>query len=34
ELKQGEDGYDALVRTLAQGWQQEAQAIAAQMGGI
>ncbi|EMG9491606.1 membrane integrity-associated transporter subunit PqiC, partial [Serratia marcescens] len=28
ELKQGEDGYDALVRTLAQGWQQEAQAIA------
>ncbi|MGM1178143.1 membrane integrity-associated transporter subunit PqiC, partial [Serratia marcescens] len=24
----------ALVRTLAQGWQQEAQAIAAQMGGI
>ncbi len=34
ELKQGEDGYDALVRTLAQGWQQEAQAIAAQMDGI
>jgi uncharacterized lipoprotein YmbA len=34
ELKQGEDGYDALVRTLAQGWQQEAQVIAAQMGGI
>ncbi|WP_187433407.1 ABC-type transport auxiliary lipoprotein family protein, partial [Serratia marcescens] len=28
ELKQGEDGYDALVRTLAQGWQQEAQTIA------
>ncbi|MBP1128979.1 putative lipoprotein YmbA [Serratia sp. PL17] len=32
ELKQGEDGYDALVRTLAQGWQQEAQDIAAQAG--
>jgi hypothetical protein len=30
ELQQGEDGYDALVRTLAQGWQQEAQDIAAQ----
>lgn len=30
ELKQGEDGYDALVRTLAQGWLQEAQEIAAQ----
>ncbi|MFC0227921.1 membrane integrity-associated transporter subunit PqiC [Serratia aquatilis] len=30
ELKQGEDGYDALVRTLAQGWQQEAQEIASQ----
>ncbi|CAB1214496.1 membrane integrity-associated transporter subunit PqiC [Serratia liquefaciens] len=32
ELKQGEDGYDALVRTLAQGWQQEAQSIASQAG--
>jgi uncharacterized lipoprotein YmbA len=32
ELKQGEDGYDALIRTLAQGWQQEAQVIAAQVG--
>ncbi|WP_337264033.1 MULTISPECIES: membrane integrity-associated transporter subunit PqiC [unclassified Serratia (in: enterobacteria)] len=30
ELKQEEDGYDALIRTLAQGWQQEALAIAAQ----
>ena len=30
ELKQGEDGYDALIRTLAQGWLQEAQSIAAQ----
>ncbi|WP_061798010.1 membrane integrity-associated transporter subunit PqiC [Serratia ficaria] len=34
ELKQGEDGYDALVRTLAQGWQQEAQTIASQVGGF
>ncbi|TQI79968.1 hypothetical protein FHU10_5182 [Serratia fonticola] len=30
ELKQDEDGYDALVRTLAQGWLQEAQVIASQ----
>ncbi|MFZ1874423.1 MAG: membrane integrity-associated transporter subunit PqiC [Chania sp.] len=30
ELQQGEDGYDALIRTLAQGWSQEAQVIAAQ----
>src|SRR5476651_2312082 len=30
-LKQGEDGYDALVRTLATGWQQEASQIAAQV---
>ncbi len=29
-LKQDADGYDSLVRTLAAGWQQEAQAIAAQ----
>jgi len=27
-LPQDEDGYDALVRTLAKGWQQEAQQIA------
>jgi len=27
-LPQNEDGYDALVRTLAAGWQQEAQDIA------
>lgn len=27
-LPQAEDGYDALVRTLAKGWQQEAQQIA------
>ncbi|MFS2224934.1 membrane integrity-associated transporter subunit PqiC [Pantoea sp. B65] len=27
-LAQNEDGYDALVRTLAKGWQQEAQQIA------
>ncbi|KEY59049.1 membrane integrity-associated transporter subunit PqiC [Serratia sp. DD3] len=31
ELKQSEDGYDALVRTLAQGWLQEAQEIATQV---
>ncbi|QQG30190.1 membrane integrity-associated transporter subunit PqiC [Pectobacterium carotovorum] len=29
-LPQTEDGYDALVRTLAQGWQQVAQSIAQQ----
>lgn len=29
EIAQTEDGYDALVRTLAQGWLQEAQQIAA-----
>lgn len=28
ELAQSQDGYDALVRTLADGWQQEAQNIA------
>ena len=31
ELKQSEDGYDALIRTLAAGWQQEAATIAAQL---
>lgn len=30
-LKQNEDGYDTLIRTLAEGWQQEAKAIAAQL---
>lgn len=30
-LKQNEDGYDALVRTLAAGWQQEANQIANQV---
>ncbi len=30
-LKQQKDGYDALVRTLASGWQQEANSIAAQI---
>lgn len=30
-LKQKEDGYDALVRTLAAGWQQEASQIASQV---
>ncbi|EKN3345108.1 membrane integrity-associated transporter subunit PqiC [Yersinia ruckeri] len=34
ELKQNEDGYDALVRTLAQGWQQEAQRMATQLQAI
>ncbi|EFE94250.1 membrane integrity-associated transporter subunit PqiC [Serratia odorifera] len=34
ELTQQEDGYDALVRALATGWQQEAQAIAAQAGRL
>lgn len=34
ELKQSEDGYDALVRTLAEGWQQEAKTIAAQLQKI
>lgn len=29
QLEQGEDGYDALVSTLAQGWQQQAKVIAA-----
>lgn len=33
-LTQSEDGYDALVRTLATGWQQEAQAIASQLGAF
>ncbi|HFI5324206.1 TPA: membrane integrity-associated transporter subunit PqiC [Serratia liquefaciens] len=31
ELKQSEDGYDALVRTLAEGWQKEAESIANQL---
>ncbi|WP_435929753.1 membrane integrity-associated transporter subunit PqiC [Dryocola sp. BD613] len=31
ELKQQEDGYDAMVKTLAQAWQQEAQSIAGQL---
>ncbi len=31
ELKQQADGYDALVKTLAEGWQQEARAIASQV---
>jgi uncharacterized lipoprotein YmbA len=30
-LKQNEDGYDALVRTLATGWKQEAGQIASQI---
>ena len=31
ELKQDQDGYDALVRTLAKGWEQEASSIAAEI---
>ncbi|NHB96998.1 membrane integrity-associated transporter subunit PqiC [Photorhabdus stackebrandtii] len=31
ELEQEEDGYDDLVRTLAKGWSQLAQAIASQL---
>ncbi|MGA8120633.1 membrane integrity-associated transporter subunit PqiC [Rouxiella badensis] len=31
ELKQNQDGYDALVRTLATGWEQEANSIALQI---
>ncbi len=31
ELKQQQDGYDAMVKTLGQAWQQEAQAIAAEI---
>lgn len=31
ELKQQEDGYDAMVKTLAQAWQQEAQNMASQL---
>ncbi|KGA24381.1 hypothetical protein AO825_04075 [Pectobacterium brasiliense] len=33
-LQQTEDGYDALVRTLAQGWQQVSQSIAQQAGTL
>jgi uncharacterized lipoprotein YmbA len=31
ELKQDQDGYDALVRTLAKGWEQEASSIASEI---
>ncbi|MGF6564471.1 membrane integrity-associated transporter subunit PqiC [Kosakonia cowanii] len=34
ELKQQEDGYDAMVKTLAQGWQQEAASIAAKLNRL
>ena len=33
-LPQTEDGYDALVRTLAKGWQQEAEEMATAVRGI
>lgn len=33
-LPQQEDGYDAMVRTLAQGWQQEAQRMAIALSAI
>ncbi|NUU65292.1 membrane integrity-associated transporter subunit PqiC [Enterobacteriaceae bacterium BIT-l23] len=31
ELKQQEDGYDAMVKSLAQGWQQATQGIAGEL---
>ena len=31
ELNQSADGYDAMVKTLAQAWQQEAQSIATEL---
>lgn len=31
ELKQQQDGYDAMVKTLGQAWQQEAQMMAAEI---
>jgi len=34
ELKQQTDGYDAMVKTLAQAWEQEARSIASQISGI
>lgn len=34
ELKQQEDGYDAMVKMLAQGWQQEAASIAAELNRL
>lgn len=34
EMKQEQDGYDALVRTLAEGWNQQSLAIANQVQGI
>ena len=33
-LPQDEDGYDALVRTLAKGWQQEAQRMANELSRL
>ncbi|QWA12749.1 membrane integrity-associated transporter subunit PqiC [Sodalis ligni] len=33
-LKQDQDGYDALVRTLGQGWQQVCQNIAKQISAV
>lgn len=34
ELKQQEDGYDAMVKTLAQAWTQEAAAIASEINRL
>ncbi|MCW9486069.1 membrane integrity-associated transporter subunit PqiC [Klebsiella michiganensis] len=34
ELKQQEDGYDAMVKTLAQAWTQEATAIASEINRL
>lgn len=34
EMKQQDDGYDAMVKTLAQAWQQEAQSIASELSRL
>jgi uncharacterized lipoprotein YmbA len=34
ELKQQQDGYDAMVKTLAQAWSQEATAIASELNRL
>ena len=33
-LKQQQDGYDAMVKTLAQAWSQEAVAIAGELNRL
>ena len=34
ELKQQQDGYDAMVKTLGAGWQQAAQSIAREVASL